>query len=292
MLSRTLVRRHCNRRDPLHAARPSRAAHHAVHLKTSLTREVSMRHHPPFEEFQRLAGQGNLVPVYRRLTGDTLTPVSAFCKIQEGDWAFLFESVVGGERLGRYSFLGSGPFQRFEAHGRRVRLVTRDGISEREHPDPLQLLQDLLTEYRTPPLVGLPRFLGGCVGYAGYDTVRYVERLPNAPPDDRGLPDLCFGFYDRMVVFDHLQKTIIVIAHADTTSDPRRSYPAGCDRVDRLVERLQQGVADLQLTDIDPFDSSGSSRSARSNFTHDGFLAAVERCKEYIRAGDIFQVVL
>src|SRR6266404_5604006 len=107
-----------------------------------------MRHHPPFDEFVRLASQGNLVPVYRQLTGDTLTPVSAFCKIQEGDWAFLFESVVGGERVGRYSFLGSGPFLRFAAHDRQVQLVESPAepasgkpprtppLKEFDHPDP------------------------------------------------------------------------------------------------------------------------------------------------------------
>jgi anthranilate synthase component I len=269
-----------------------------------------MRHHPPFDEFVRLAGQGNLVPVYRQLTGDTLTPVSAFCKIQEGDWAFLFESVVGGERLGRYSFLGSGPFLRFQASGKRVQMQQGDRVVELEHPDPLLLLQEKLSAYRTPPLHGLPRFLGGCVGYAGYDTVRYVERLPNPPPDDRHLPDLSFGFYDRMVVFDHLFKTVIAIAQAHIPSplSPQRRgaggegelraiYQAACDRVDRLVERLQQGVADLQLTDINPLDPSlGQAEHGRvsyvSNFAPGAFEAAVIKCKEYIKAGDIFQVVL
>jgi anthranilate synthase component 1 len=267
-----------------------------------------MRHHPEFDEFARLAGQGNLVPVYRRLTGDTLTPVSAFCKIQEGDWAFLFESVVGGERLGRYSFLGAGPFLCFEAHGPRVRLHAAGRTEEIEHADPLQLLQDKLAEFRTPPLHGLPRFLGGCVGYAGYDAVRYVERLPSPPPDDRGLPDLSFGFYDRMVIFDHLFKTVIAVAHAHVPGardqgsgvreeELRRSYHEACGRVDRLVERLQQGVADLQLTDIDPaagVPGGESTLQARvaSNFSRGEFEAAVERCKEYIRAGDVFQVVL
>src|SRR6478672_5765522 len=132
-----------------------------------------MRHHPSFEEFERLAGQGNLVPVYRRLVGDTLTPVSAFCMIQESDWSFLFESVVGGERLGRYSFLGAGPFLRFQAFGRRVQID--DGNNPRsapqvlDHPDPLRLLEERLGAYRAPHLPGLPRFCGGAVGYAGYD---------------------------------------------------------------------------------------------------------------------------
>jgi anthranilate synthase component 1 len=214
--------------------------------------------------------------------------------IQESDWSFLFESVVGGERLGRYSFLGAGPFLNFQAHGRRVRIVSRQGTREEDHADPLRLLQEMLEAYRTPPLVGLPPFLGGCVGYAAYDTVRYVERLPNAPLDDRGLPDLSFGFYDRMVIFDHLNKTIIVVAHARTdTADLRSAYQGACARVDRLVERMQQGVADLQLTDVNPLDSPDPLRaSCSSNFSHEDFLAAVEKCKEYIRAGDIFQVVL
>jgi anthranilate synthase component 1 len=251
-----------------------------------------MRYRPSFEEFAALAGSASLVPVYRQLIGDTLTPVSAFCKIQEGDWAFLFESVVGGERLGRYSFLGSGPFLRFQAYGDRVVLQAAAGpATELTHPDPLKLLEEKVADYRAPSLPGLPRFCGGAVGYAGYDAVRYVERLPNPPPDDRGLPDLCFAFYDRMVIFDHLNKTVAAVAHAHVDpSDLRRCYQAACDRVDRLVERLQQGVADLQLTDISPVGEA--TLPYRSNFEPAAFEAAVAKCKEYIRAGDVFQAVL
>src|SRR5207237_1854913 len=122
-----------------------------------------------------------------------------------------------------------------------------------DHPDPLRLLEEQLAACRAPSLPGLPRFLGGAVGYAGYDAVRYVERLPNPPPDDRQLPDLCFAFYDRMVIFDHLTKTIPVVAHAHVDqANLKKCYKDACQRVDRLVERLQQGVADLQLTDIAP----------------------------------------
>ncbi len=262
-----------------------------------------MRYRPSFEEFVELtrssAGPVGLVPVYRQLIGDTLTPVSAFCKVQEGDWSFLFESVIGGERLGRYSFVGSGPFQRFEAFGRRVRIHAPPpgspagavALTELEHPDPLRLLEERLLAYRAPYLPGLPRFCGGAVGYAGYDAVRYVERLPQSPPDDRGLPDLCFAFYDRMVIFDHLNKTVAAVAHAHVDpSNPRACYDAACGRVDRLVERLQQGVADLQLTDIQPLGDATA--PFRSNFERRAFEAAVVRCKEYIYAGDIFQVVL
>jgi anthranilate synthase component 1 len=258
-----------------------------------------MRYYPTFEEFAALARGASVVPVYRQLTGDTLTPVSAFCKVQEGDWAFLFESVIGGERVGRYSFVGSGPFLRFQAFGQRVQIHAsrpgRDGggttLTELEHSDPLRLLEEKLAAYRAPLLPGLPRFTGGAVGYAAYDSVRYAERLPHPPLDDRGLPDLCFAFYDRMVIFDHINKTIAAVAHAHVDAgDLRRAYQTACERVDRLVERLHQGVADLQLTDIAPVGEV--TLPYRSNFEPAAFEAAVEKCKEYIRAGDIFQVVL
>jgi anthranilate synthase component 1 len=258
-----------------------------------------MPHFPTFEQFRELAHGHTVVPVYRRLTGDTLTPVSAFRKIQEGDWAFLFESVVGGERIGRYSFLGAGPFRTFEAHGNRTR--TREGNGPwvtGENADPLRVLEEMIAAYRAPHLPGLPRFCGGAVGYAGYDTVRYVEKLPNAPPDDRNLPDLSFGFYDRMVIFDHAAKTILVIANAligEGNNDLRRCYSDACARADELAERLHHGVAELSLTDINPTAEPGDSllpARVESNFTRAGFEAAVEKVREYINAGDAFQIVL
>src|SRR5260370_14050176 len=176
-----------------------------------------MHYRPTFDEFAALACEASVVPVYRQLVGDTLTPVSAFCKIQEGEWAFLFESVVGGERMGRYSFLGAGLFLRSQAYEGRVQIHqpgAAQPLTELHHPDPLRLLEEKLAAYRAPSIPGLPRFCGGAVGYASYDSVRYVERLPNPPPDDRQLPDLCFAFYDRMVIFDHLSKTVATVAHA------------------------------------------------------------------------------
>jgi anthranilate synthase component 1 len=247
---------------------------------------------PSFTEFLELARSHTMVPIYRRLIGDTLTPVSAFCKIQEGDWSFLFESVVGGERMGRYSFVGAGPFLRFDAYDRQIRLQRADGTrQEFTHQDPLRKLEELIAGYRAPHVAGLPHFSGGAVGYAGYDTVRYDEHLPNGPNDDRKLPDLSFAFYDRMVIFDHINKTIAVVAHAHIDhKDMHGCYERACQRVDRLVERLQQGFADLQLTDIAPVGEVR--RPFASNFTQESFKQAVEKCKEYINAGDIFQVVL
>ncbi|HLJ11349.1 MAG TPA: chorismate-binding protein, partial [Planctomycetaceae bacterium] len=138
---------------------------------------------------------------------------------------------------------------------------------------------------------GLPRFCGGAVGYAGYDAVRYTEHLPNAPFDDRGLPDLSFAFYDRMVIFDQINKTILVVAHArPRQGDLKAEYDRACRRIDETCARLQHGASDLELADVDL--RGDPALDWTSNFSRDGFEAAVEECKEYIRAGDIFQVVL
>ena len=253
-----------------------------------------MRYRPSFSEFQELAQKATLVPVYRQLLNDSLTPVTAFCKVQEDDWSFLFESVVGGERIGRYSFLGSGPFLKFEAFENQV--IWREPTSREPRivtsPDPLQLLETRLSAFRCPQIQGLPRFCGGAVGYIGYDAVRYVENLPHAPPDDRQLADLAFAFYDRMIIFDHINKTLAVVAHAHVDSeDLKGSYQRACRRVDQIVEKLQQNVADVQLSDIHiPLDDPAI--PFESNFTQKQFESAVEKCREYIRAGDVFQVVL
>jgi anthranilate synthase component 1 len=246
---------------------------------------------PDFEAFARAAAGGRLVPVYRRLFGDTLTPLEAYRRIAGGESSFLFESVVGGEKIGRYSFLGADPFLRIEAFDCDV-VITRDGGCEAfPSADPLSDLQRLLAEHRAHPVPGLPRFCGGAVGYAGYDVVRYTERLPDAPDDDRHIPDMAFAFYDRMVIFDQIQKTILVVAHARPEgADPRRSYERACRRVDELCRKLEQPPAELGLSEVS--DIREPEAGWTSNVSRAEFESAVERCKEYIRAGDVFQVVI
>src|SRR4051812_26688333 len=171
-----------------------------------------MAHYPDFATFRKLASTAEYVPVYRRLLSDVLTPDSAFHKIDDGGSACLFESVIGGERVGRYSFLAAEPFMTFEARGLDVSIShkSRDESTssvERPHTEnPLNELRDRVQAIRVAKLPGLPPFVGGAVGYAGYDTVRYVEKLPDAPKDDRKLPDMSFAFYDHMIVFDNVQK--------------------------------------------------------------------------------------
>ena len=249
------------------------------------------RFFPDFDTFRQLAASSNLVPIYRQLVSDTLTPLSAYSKLQWGQASFLFESVVGGEQIGRYSFLGSDPFLQIDAFGSRVE-ITRGGQTEvHESSDPLRDLEECVSKYRAPHVSGLPRFCGGAVGYFGYDVVRYVERLPNAPPDDRHLPDLSFALYDRMVIFDQIKKTVLVVAHARLDqADPEVAYQAACDQIDTMCRQLQQGTADLQLTDINL--RGEPTLEWTSSFTRDGFESAVRHCQDYIRAGDIFQVVI
>jgi anthranilate synthase component 1 len=246
---------------------------------------------PDFETFCRLAEGHALVPVYRRLLSDTLTPVTAFHLLDQGGPACLFESVIGGEKVGRYSFLAVQPYGELLAYGRRVILRGEEEPPPFETRDPLEVLRQRLAAHRAVHLPELPPFEGGAVGYAGYDVVRYVEHLPHPPPDDRGLPDLSFAFYDQMVVFDHVQKTLFVIAMArlDRTRDLRAAYDQACARVDALVERLSR-PSRLALADIPT--AAATEVAFESNFARSRFEEAVQRCVEYIRAGDIFQVVL
>ena len=252
-----------------------------------------MKHFPSFETFCDLAVDVQMVPVYRRLTSDTLTPVSAFDKLDAGDCACLFESVVGGEKVGRYSFLSVDPFLRLDAYQHHVRVWTPKKTEEFESSDPLAELELRVSAYTAASLPELPPFCSGAVGYAGYDTVRYTENLPHAPADDRQLPDLSFSFYDRMVIFDHITKTITVVAMArmdGAEPDPAVAYDEAKQRVDALVEQLGSHERHLSLADIHP--AGDPKMPVESNFTRQEFCAAVEKCLEYIRAGDIFQVVL
>ncbi len=254
---------------------------------------------PDRSRFDRLAQQHRFVPVYRRLLSDSLTPLSAFARLDTGSCGCLFESVIGGERVGRWSFLAAEPFLQFEARGTAVHLRghTVDGLDIDERfdcDDPFAELHRRMSDFQPARLEELPPFTSGVVGFASYDAVRYVERLPNAPPDDLGLPDLSFAFYDRMVVFDNVNKTldVVVLARIDDQSPEGRAaaYNDACRRVDATVSVLSAAGEWPQPADIDP--KQGRAAEAVSNLTQEQYTAAVEKAIDYIHAGDIFQVVL
>ena len=247
--------------------------------------------HPSLDEFRRYAKQDRFVPVFRQLTADTLTPVTAYQRLSEGSWSFLFESVIGGEKVGRYSFVGSNPFLSITSWEKRVQVRDADGsLKEWESEDPLKDLDALLADYHCVHLPELPRFCGGAVGFAGYDVIRYTENLPNVPEDDRQLPDMCFALYDGMVVFDHIRKVVLAVALADTQKlSPDEARTVAEQRLEEICLRLADGQDSVQLTDIDL--TVEPELITHSNFTQAHFEASVDKCREYIKAGDIFQVV-
>ena len=247
------------------------------------------RYYPDFERFRDLCRSGNVVPVYRQLMSDALTPVVAFQKIASGPYAFLLESAAGPEKIGRYCFLGSSPFALFRSTGRRVEIQEGDQVRTSDAEDPLNDFGRYLARFTFAALEGLPRFSCGAVGYMGYDVVRFVERLPNCPPDDRGLPDIFYMFFDETLIFDNLNKTIKVVCSQRTDGmPPDRAYRAATEKIDGLIERLRVPLAGVS-DDIEP--AGQITLEYQSNFDRADYLQAVQKAKEYIRAGDIFQVV-
>ncbi|MEZ6096717.1 MAG: anthranilate synthase component I [Pirellulaceae bacterium] len=249
---------------------------------------------PDLETFLTLAREYDAIPVSRRLLADSLTPVSAFRRLDTGGTACLFESVVGGEKIGRYSFLALEPFCSMVAYDRQVTWGNKIEKTMTKVDNPWDELRRELRATKVAPIDGLPPFVGGAVGYAGYDSIRYVEKLPNVPTDDRGLPDLSFAFYDRMIVFDHVTKTIEVIALARLAQfdTPRDAYADAVSRLESTVKRLNTPHPTDELSAVDISRQMPSLPEIKHQTSQTEFESSVNRCVEYIRAGDIFQVVL
>ena len=231
-------------------------------------------YHPSLDEVKALAGRGNVVPIYRDVTADLETPVSAYLKVARGDYSFLLESVEGGERLARYSFIGTEPY--------RVLRAGQGGASG----DPLIAIEDELRRFTPVRIEGLPRFHGGAVGYMAYECARYYEKLPMPDADPQGFPESIFLFTDTLLVFDHLQRNIKVVSHARLDGDIEASYRQATWKIEQLVARLSQPLMTL------PYDAAGaeSDRSMSSNNTEEQFKSKVERAKDYIRKGETYQI--
>lgn len=249
--------------------------------------------HPSFEEFKKKACLGNLIPVYRDIVADMDTPVSAFRKIDDGRYSFLLESVEGGEKWGRYSFLGSRPSLVISCSGNTLEISRGRRVEKREiKNDPLSEVKEILSAYRPVPDFALPRFYGGAVGFIGYDAVRFFEQLPDRRKPGLGLPDVFFVVTDTLVIFDNLTHTMKVVSNAHLDGRPAAvAYMEAVEKINRIVRKLKQGKGSR-------FKVQGSKKSAKakgitlvSNFTQPEYEQAVLKAKEYIKAGDIFQVV-
>ena len=244
---------------------------------------------PSRAEARRLAGRRQRLPLYREILADVETPVSAYLKVARGAPSFLLESVEGGERLARYSFVGTEPQEILVLQEGRARLTTAAGIDEQPCDDPLAFVDAWVRRHESEPVPALPRFQGGAVGYLAYELARCYERLPAPDADPLGLPLGALALYDTLLVFDHLQRTIKVVTHIRLDGDVDVAYDAGLARIDVLVDRLGQplvgGALSLQ-------DGDYPRESLAANMTREQFEAAVIRGKEHIAAGDVIQVVL
>jgi anthranilate synthase component 1 len=247
--------------------------------------------YPSKEEFLRLAEKGNLVPVWREILADLETPVSAFLKLSRGDFAFLLESVEGGEHVARYSFLGFQPLLLFRSKGDVV-LIEQGGSLQvhrlRSGEDPLHVLKRLMAQFCFVAVPDLPRFCGGFVGYLGYDLVRFFERLPDQTEDDLQLPDGYLMLAGTVIIFDHLKRRMRILINAFVDDDPEKAYEAAMERIHDIVQRLRMMPIPFSYRPSPPVFRP----EVVSNFTREGFEEVVRRAKEYIAAGDIIQVVL
>jgi anthranilate synthase component 1 len=264
-------------------------------------------YYPSKQEFKKLAKKGNLIPVYKEISADIDTPVSSFLKIDDGkSYSYLLESVEGGEKIARYSFLGSNPSLIFKSKGRRIEITTRSQVTSHKSQvktfqtkkDPLYEIKRLMSEYKFVPVKGLPRFCGGLVGYLGYDMVRFFESIPDKNSDTLKLPDSIFMLTDTILIFDHVDHKIKVVSNAHVRENRKQRtedrnidkvYDEAVKKIDGIISKLKAPPARVQGSG---FRVQGKKLKINSNVTRKEFEAMVLKAKKYIRHGDIIQAVL
>ncbi len=242
---------------------------------------------PPRATFHTLATEGNLIPVYREIMADMDTPVSAFRKIDNGQFSYLLESIEGGEKWGRYSFLGSNPSLIIRSKGSVVETIENNITTTIVSEDPLAEIRALLATFEPVEVEGLPRFFGGAVGYLGYDMVRHFEHLPTKKPALIDAYDSYFLITDTIVIFDTMSQKIKVVsnAHLNGEVSAEQAYDEATRKIDAIVARLKTPLpAETRVPAVTPVVLT-------SNMTREQYEASVEKAKEYVRAGDIIQVV-
>jgi anthranilate synthase component 1 len=246
---------------------------------------------PTFKVFCELAKQGNLVPVYQELLMDLETPLSFFKRLERDRYAFLLESVEGSERWARYSFLGTRPQRIFKARGHEIEIIDHGKSRKLTHVAPLKVLEELLKGYQPVPVAGVPPFFGGALGYVSYDAVEQFHEVASETKDPLGVPEIFFLFVQTLVAFDNLKHTIKVIDNVeiDNRTSLRSAYDAAVKRIRRVISSLQKKPRGIEPRDL---SQAKDTQKFRSNLTPAGFQNAVTKAKEYIKAGDIIQVVL
>ncbi len=248
---------------------------------------------PTFAEFSRLAKKGNLIPVYDVFSADLLTPVSAYLRIAQGArYSFLLESVEGGEKIARYAFAGAHPEEVFRYANGACVLEGPDKVIWEEN-DPVSFLRERIQRFRPVRLPGLPPLIAGAIGYFSYDMVRLIEKLPKKLPDEIGLFDAVLMFYHGLIAFDHVQHRLWIVRNVFTEGKEslREKYDAAVKEIEKARALLEQPV-DAEEHKKKPTAKATATPRVTSNFKKPAYLDAVKKAKEYIRAGDIFQVVI
>lgn len=248
---------------------------------------------PSYEQFLENLKRGNLVPVWEEVLADYDTPVSVFRKIDSSDYSFLFESVEGGDKWARYSFMGTEPSVVFRSKGRNVEIIRPGGETETFTGDPILALRDLLLCYRPVSSEELPRFYGGAVGYFGYDMVRFIENIPETSPDELNLWDSIYMVMDTVLAFDNVTSKIKIISNAyvPDMEKAKEEYEKSLAKIAELKNKLKNSL-DKSLTDGVSGVASEEEFKLESNFEPAEFKEAVLRTKEYIKSGDIIQAVI
>ncbi len=251
---------------------------------------------PTFEEFRLLAKKGNLIPVCCDLLADMDTPVSAYVKLRTPGHGCLLESVEGGEKWARYSFLGTGATTIFRSKGKYVEIVDQGKQpTYYEVENPLELVRELMKRYRPVVPVPVPRFYGGAVGYISYDTVRFFERLPSCAQDTLGVWDIYLVIYENFIIFDNVEHTIKIVSSCflPNYSSLRRAYEDACHKIEQVVTKLRQPFSPDGDLDGDQFQKKTRNKLLiYSSMSKSRFLKAVRQAKRYVRKGDVIQIVL
>jgi anthranilate synthase component 1 len=254
--------------------------------------------YPDLDEFLRISTKGNLIPVYEEILADMDTPVSAYLKLG-GSPSFLLESVEGGEKWARYSFLGSRPSRIIRSWGNKVEIIdTKKGLKRFNAEDPLEIIKKEVTAYQPVDIKGLPRFYGGFVGYLGYDMVRFFERIYDYGKPGLGLPDMFFMLTDTMLIFDSLKQKIKIVSIASLDDkNPEDAYREASKKINAIIKRLRNPKFKERMKDRSSRNPEMTFKSNYSGFsssyiTEEAFEKAVLRGKEYIMSGDVVQVVL
>ncbi len=250
---------------------------------------------PELQEVIRLSKSYNLIPIVRHLLADTETPIRVFQHFYQQPYAFLLESVEGGIKWARYSFIGTDPFLMIRAKNGKTE-ISKSGEQMTSKEKPIETLKAYLRSYNSPQLPELPRFTGGAVGFFGYDLLQYYEKLPAHRVDDLQMNDIQFMFCDQVIVFDHFKQQMKVIANVHippnaSDNEIAEAYERTVDKIDAIVEKLKRPLS-MDAMSHNPIAAEPELGEIRSNVSKDQFISNVEQAKEYIRAGDIFQVVL